>query len=100
MASQNNCNVWTEKFYGYVRSYIKLVSLFSDKMMTTLKLTALFAYLVSVILLGVLGARRHWLKDSEQSPVGFLPVYCRNRQLEGDECGRDDKMSIYKYKYL
>lgn len=50
------------------------VQILSDEIATSLKSTALVAYLVRVILLNVSVRRRHWLIDGGHTLVGFLPV--------------------------
>lgn len=89
--------LWTEMGDKKRASFVVFVRIPRDKTVTTLTGTASGAYPVHDILLNVSPTKGKWLINNEHTPVGFLPVCCRDEEVEEKGSEEGEEIAMYGF---
>lgn len=94
MGSFDSRAVWSERRNGIRELFVGFVQIFSEKTLTTLKITELVAYPVHAMLLNVSRRKSHWVTDNGHTLVGFLLVCCSGDEVEEKVSSEGNNISV------
>lgn len=94
--SHGSGNVRIGNSNAYIKSFLRLRKLDSEKASTALNSTAFVVYPVQAILLIVSATRRRRFIENGHTLVGFLAVCHTQEQLEEEERNKHEEISLHR----